>query len=700
MKGKALAWTLAALLLACSPSWAGEGDSGSGNSPKKAKQSGTRTAEATDQAAEAGTTNLTQSLQGEGGVTIQTMCTNCNSADLSVGGMTGENIEMTCDGLIVPPGLARVYLLSVLPPTVIENIEVDKGAGSAQSDGGAVGGTIDLTRHQPRSPFEANLAAESGQDGWRGFRMHLGLDRTWFQGSLIGTYGRSDLVDGNQDGNPDMPRFNRRTIEGRARMKLANRHLLSLGASYYEESQADGPAAYDFFNSTPDKVIYNLEDVAFNRKQFDLLYEAGFRDGSRLRSGGLYANRYSDISETLFGPSTPKITTYLIDEDFSNAEVSWTKPLGNRMMLRLGVEGTERRFGIVDVRYNITQGVPFADAFDVWQREKINEDGIWAETTIDLGRRVDLNLGARYVDYSYEDEEVRKQWLGFDLPEGDKMLPRVALTWKPSDATTLRFSAGAGYRQPPPSYEEVCCGRRYRGNRGIKMEESTSVGAEFTYQPGSDLRLNAAAFITDFDNQVVNMAVLVYQFQTTYQHVNVPKSRTSSLTLDARYSPARWVTLEGSVSWQDHENRSADDALPALLDFFNTPREFVFHTKDVPYLPDSTASLGVDISFGGGYAASLSANYTGSMPIQRFDAGFSGVAGSQLDPAFFETEDFWIVNLYVSQKLRKGFEIFLGADNIGDYVQPDLGDPLTDYNWGPLRGSYVYGGVTYGFGSR
>ncbi|NJN64329.1 MAG: TonB-dependent receptor plug domain-containing protein, partial [Acidobacteria bacterium] len=66
---------------------------------------------------------------------MQTMCTNCNSADLSLGGLGNEHIAMTCDGIPVPAGLAQIYLLSVMPPTVIDNVDVEKGAGSAPSGG-------------------------------------------------------------------------------------------------------------------------------------------------------------------------------------------------------------------------------------------------------------------------------------------------------------------------------------------------------------------------------------------------------------------------------------------------------------------------------------------------------------------------------------------------------------------------------------
>ena len=75
-------------------------------------------------------TSVTQAIQGESGISVQTMCTNCNSADLSVGAFSNHYIRMIYGILPVPAGLPQIYLLSVMPTSMIDNIAVEKGAGS------------------------------------------------------------------------------------------------------------------------------------------------------------------------------------------------------------------------------------------------------------------------------------------------------------------------------------------------------------------------------------------------------------------------------------------------------------------------------------------------------------------------------------------------------------------------------------------
>ena len=52
----------------------------------------------------AGTTSVTQNLQGNSGIAIQTMCTNCNSADLTVGIPmlgTGDSLNVSTSAAVL-----------------------------------------------------------------------------------------------------------------------------------------------------------------------------------------------------------------------------------------------------------------------------------------------------------------------------------------------------------------------------------------------------------------------------------------------------------------------------------------------------------------------------------------------------------------------------------------------------------------------
>jgi outer membrane receptor protein involved in Fe transport len=62
---------------------------------------------------------------------------------------------------------------------------------------------------------------------------------------------------------------------------------------------------------------------------------------------------------------------------------------------------------------------------------------------------------------------------------------------------------------------------------------------------------------------------------------------------------------------------------------------------------------------------------------------------------FAKTPDFWIYNFSTRFRIYKGLSIFAGIDNITDEFQLWLDDPRYEYNWGALRGRYVYGGLSF-----
>jgi outer membrane receptor for ferrienterochelin and colicin len=285
----------------------------------------------------------------------------------------------------------------------------------------------------------------------------------------------------------------------------------------------------------------------------------------------------------------------------------------------------------------------------------------------------------------------REEWLDVPLPEGDRIVPRTALTWKPVDELQLRFSAGAGYRAPTPAFDQVCCGRRYRGNRGVEIEESTSLGVEATYQTGTRWRVGASLFSTDFEDLIITMATLSTFGQHTYQKVNVAEARQTSASLEGRFGINSWVTTKLSYTWLDAQNDTQGETITAIVDQGNGPEDRTFNYAEIPYTVEHRGAIGFDFRVPYDIALNLAGQYTGPTLIQ----GFTLEAPEE---QLVATDDFWVANVRAEKLLQKGLGLYVGVDNVFDYTQDDLGDLRYDYNWGPLRGTYVYGGVSYRLG--
>jgi len=287
-----------------------------------------------------------------------------------------------------------------------------------------------------------------------------------------------------------------------------------------------------------------------------------------------------------------------------------------------------------------------------------------------------------------------EEWLDYDLPQGHDWIPRFALTWKPTDPLGLRFTYGEGFRQAPPTHDSVCCGRRFRGNRGIVMEKSKVGGIEATYQPTPELQINASAFRTEFRNLVVNMATWSEAYVPTYQNVNVPDARFKSLGFELRWEVAPWANVRGSYSRTNAINRTPDGEIPVLYDVYGSPVEWWINYSEIPYVPEREGSLGVLFSHRPwGASLDISMQYAGNMPIQQFSY-------PDYQPTLISTRSYRVYNVRASKSIPGGVDLFIGVDNAGAFVQTDLADPTTDYTWGPLRGTYLYGGATFNFATK
>ena len=154
--------------------------------------------------------------------------------------------------------------------------------------------------------------------------------------------------------------------------------------------------------------------------------------------------------------------------------------------------------------------------------------------------------------------------------------------------------------------------------------------------------------------------------------------------------------------------------IPVIIDFNNNIELREFHTSTIPFVNDRRGAASVTFTPPGtGLTVTANTQYTGPKQIQELldeldwvdmfpdghpnaDLGFSQI----LFDDFVESEDFWVTGLSVAKAFTNGVSLFVGVDNITDYVQSDLGVKYRDHNWGPLRGRYYYTGLRYHFKRR
>lgn len=93
--------------------------------------------------------NLAEGLRLQTGVCVSNTCQNCGANEVRLNGLSGAYSQILIDSRPVNSALASLYLLEQLPTSLIDQIEVMRGGGSALYGSNAIGGIINVITKEP-----------------------------------------------------------------------------------------------------------------------------------------------------------------------------------------------------------------------------------------------------------------------------------------------------------------------------------------------------------------------------------------------------------------------------------------------------------------------------------------------------------------------------------------------------------------------
>ncbi len=630
-------------------------------------------------------------LSGASGVRVATMCTNCNVANVTMFGQTGDIVQVWQDGLPVVGGLGAIYLLSVLPIEAVAKTEIVRGAGSVLTGAEASVGGLFLETKTPRDPGGLFVQADAGSLDSTSFKLAGSGTIGAVGGGLVYTYGRADGSDPNGDGVYDLGSFRRNTLGGTLTWQIADRSFLRAEALDYEEEQRDSKGGYAGSPLPPgpvpdDEVLpFHREDIDIDKRDYMIEFRQDFRGGSSLTVGGRRTTRDQDTADETSG-GEPYMT---VDEQSEVATVRYRTPFLDRHILTVGADWSD-----LDVDgTTVKRSAVFPNGQSI--SDRVLERDVFAEIDFSLPAQINLTVGLLY-DYLQLSgtrplPSVMPGPTQFDEYETSesRILPRVRFAWKATRWLAVNLSGGDALSAPRPIFERVCCGALVLGNADVQPQFSRNYLLDLDIVPETWIRIRPAVFYSSVENFIQKVVWAAFpNYIPSYTQVNYPDVTVEGgeLALEFRFFDRLSFGAQGSHV----RTRAAEDLVELTLSGTSAPL-FSLPGGRIPYIPEDSGSAFVkwdDPKSGLQFLAT--AMYTGSMLIQRLDNFFSiGVDD------FEETPSFWLYNVRGQARVWKGLSIYAGVDNIGDYYQEWLNDPRFEYNWGPLRGRYYYGGLLY-----
>jgi iron complex outermembrane receptor protein len=227
--------------------------------------------------------------------------------------------------------------------------------------------------------------------------------------------------------------------------------------------------------------------------------------------------------------------------DWAGGEVQLSKQVGHWLTLTGGAE-YRNDFHVRLQNYDLNPPATYQDTMISRDSYALYLQGEWRVLP-----NLILNAGARYDHYE---------------SFGDTAHPRVALIYHPVNQTTLKFLYGSAFRAPNAIENFYQDGYSSIASPNVKPEEVTTYELVAEQGIGRNLRVTAAAFLTEADDLIEGTSTLPYQY------ANLSQVEAKGIEVELQ---GAWTNgLRGTVSYtftdtQDQDTHRSLDNSPNHL---------------------------------------------------------------------------------------------------------------------------------------
>ena len=638
--------------------------------------------------------NLAESFENSASVTVGYSDAISGARQIKMLGLAGTYTQILDENRPIMRGLSAPYGLSYTPGMWLNSIQVSKGVASVTAGHEAITGQINLEHRKPTDSERlfVNLYLDDELRPEANVSTAFPVSRDKKLSSVILLHGSGDTdvrkMDHNHDGFRDLPRSAQFNVANKWLYAADNGTQVRWGWKFVQESRLGGMLDY---------------------RNTDAMREAMFRDwdwqteGTRMPLYGSHirnrnANGYFKVGMPV-GPSVydeaeqdemRSNLAFVADFDHFDEEAYFglNDYSGNQNSLALNLMYNH----YFTYRSSLNVGV---QAHLDYYRETLGNDTPWlgSDRAYDFGRDEE-EVGA-YAEYTYA---VRDKFSVVAGLRGDYnafydrffLTPRGHVKWNVTPSTTLRASAGLGYRSTNVITDNI--GMLATGRELVipalgdldRLEKALTLGGSLTQTFGlvnpGDATLSFDYFRTQFCNSVV--VDQEYDAQTIRVYDSDGRSFTDTYQIDFSWTPVERLDIFATFRYTDSRmtiDRPDGTTVRVerpLVSEYKTLLNIQYATKFRRWVFDATAQL----------------NGPARIPTQTGD-----LADSRYSPRYP------MFYAQVSRKVGK-FDIYVGCENIADYRQEDpilnAANPY-DYKfnsmnvWGPLMGRKFYAGLRF-----
>jgi len=599
--------------------------------------------------------NLSESFETNPTIDVNFSDALTGTKQIKILGLESPYLMISEENIPMIRGASQAYGLTFIPGTWIESIQITKGVGSVVSGFESISGQINTELKKPFSDLPLFINLFGSQMGRLEANVHINkkvFDRI-SMGVYIHTNNNNDRMDQNQDTFLDRPLSNQINIMNRWQYTNPEKGLVSFFTWRYMQDQKQmGVLDFDPLKHAGSNTFWGSE-IKTNR--LDLSFKAGYV--------------FPDLPYQSFGFQSA-FSTHDQDSYYGLRIYDiYHESLYNNLLFSSIIGNTMNKFKV---------GVNFSYDRYVERVDNINYN------------RIDRSMGT-FFEYTYNNNSDISFSGGLRFDNHNRMgtfiTPRIHFRYNPLENFVLRISSGSGRKIANIFAENQ---RIFGTNRIINLLQNGSgvygLDPEIAWNYGlsmirifrflgGDFELVADYYITNFKNQIL----IDWEESNKISFYNLEgKSSSKSLQLGLDFSYREFLTL--SAAYKNYIIKSNYNS--GYLSKPLQPRNIMFFSTGL----EST------INNGSQWKWDLTINFIGDQRLVK----------TIRDPENLSSPKYNLLNSQITRVFSSKFEIYLGAENIGNYKQinPIISseNPFsTNFDsaqiYAPIFGRMIYSGL-------
>ena len=643
--------------------------------------------------------SLAESFENSASVTVGYSDAISGARQIKMLGLAGTYTQILDENRPIMQGAGATYGLSYTPGMWLNSIQVSKGVASVTAGHEAITGQINLEHRKPTDDerFFLNVYFDSELRPEINVSSAIPLTPDKSLSTVIMAHGSLDTSkhDMNKDGFADMPKANQINVANKWLWQNSGGVQLRWGWKVVNENRLGGQM--DYKKSLYDEMVNNLESniygSAIHNRNINAYVKAGIPVGYERTFTGDPADAVQNNVAMVFDYDNYLTDSYFgrsnidVKENTFRFNITYAHYFTQRSSLNAGASFYARM-----MNDNYSHFGSRDEANNIWMlnnKSTLMEPGIFAEYTYQIEEKFSLVAGIRgdyaLVGDNYYAQEVKSKPL---------ITPRAHIKWNITPRTTLRASAGMGYRRQNLVTDNIwmmTTSREIFNLNGLKddMEAAATFGGSLSQTfplAGDDMAtISFDYFRTQFfntmvfDQETADNSILIYN--------STGKSFTDNYQIDFNWTPFRGFDLFATFRYTNAKITLERDGEQVLVE-----RPLTSRYKGL-----------INIQYAvGRWVFDATAQLNGPMRLPELDGDLVKAKEnpnlSPIYPMFFAQVSYKMSNL----------TLYLGCENIANYMQGTKGHgqaPIiggaTPYDpgfnssmvWGPLMGRKFYIGL-------